>query len=135
MTEDSKKTDFERSCCPVACALDLLGDKWTLLIIRDLLLGKKRYQEFLASPEQIATNILADRLKKLDAAGIIVQHAYQQKPARYEYALTRKGQDLRPVLEALVKWGLVYYPGAMVFKSHERHAENAEKPEARNPPG
>jgi DNA-binding HxlR family transcriptional regulator len=98
-------------------------------------LGKKRYQEFLASPEQIATNILADRLKKLDAAGIIVQHAYQQKPVRYEYVLTRKGQDLRPVLEALVKWGLAYYPGAMVFKSHERHAANAEKPEKGNSAG
>ncbi|MBS0423452.1 MAG: helix-turn-helix transcriptional regulator [Proteobacteria bacterium] len=121
MAEDSEKIDFERSCCPVACALDLLGDKWTLLIIRDLLLGKKRYQEFFASPEQIATNILADRLKKLDAAGIIVQHAYQQKPARYEYALTQKGEDLRSVLEALVKWGMTYYPGTKVFKSYERH--------------
>ncbi|MBV6447809.1 helix-turn-helix domain-containing protein [Nitrosomonas sp.] len=122
MAEDSNKTDFERSCCPVACALDLLGDKWTLLIIRDLLLGKKRYQEFLASPEQIATNILADRLKKLDVAGIVVQHAYQQKPMRYEYALTQKGQDLRPILEALVKWGMTYHPGTRVFKSYERNS-------------
>ncbi|MDP1787088.1 MAG: helix-turn-helix domain-containing protein [Nitrosomonas sp.] len=119
MTDNLNKTIFERSHCPIACALDQLGDKWSLLIIRDLLLGKRRYQEFLTSPEQIATNILADRLKKLEAAGIIVQHAYQQRPVRFEYELTQKGKDLRPVLEALVNWGKVYYPGATVFKSHE----------------
>ena len=90
-----------------------------MLIIRDLLLGKKRYQELMASPERIATNILADRLKKLEAAGLVIQQAYQQKPVRYEYILTKKGEDLRPVLEALVKWGKAYFPGAMVFKSHE----------------
>lgn len=114
------KPIFERSCCPIACALDHLGDKWTLLIIRDLLLGKKRYQELAASPEGIATNILADRLRKLESGGIIVQQAYQQKPLRYEYILTKKGEDLRPVLEALVTWGKVYYPGTMVFKSYEQ---------------
>lgn len=117
MTNNSNKNIFARSRCPIACALDQLGDKWSLLIIRDLLLGKRRYQEFLASPEQIATNILADRLKKLEATGIIVQHAYQQKPMRYEYVLTQKGEDLRPVLEALVNWGRAYYPGVMVLKS------------------
>ena len=114
------KPTFERSCCPIACALDHLGDKWTLLIIRDLLLGKRRYQELATSPERIATNILADRLKKLEIAGIVVQQAYQQKPLRYEYILTKKGEDLRPVLKALVKWGKEYYPGTMVFKSHEQ---------------
>lgn len=113
---DSNRPFFERSFCPVACALDQLGDKWTLLIIRDLLLGKRRYRELLASPEGIATNILADRLKKLEAAGIVLQQAYQQKPVRYEYVLTKKGEDLRPVLQALVKWGKTYYPGTRVFK-------------------
>ena len=119
MTNNSNKTIFERSHCPIACALDQLGDKWSLLIIRDLLLGKRRYQEFLTSPERIATNILADRLKKLEAAGLVIQQAYQQKPVRYEYILTKKGEDLRPVLEAFVKWGKAYFPGATVFKSHE----------------
>ena len=127
MADDLKQTDFERSCCPVACALDNLGDKWTLLLVRDLLLGKKRYQEFLTSPEQIATNILADRLKKLEATGIIVQHAYQQKPLRYEYSLTQKGEDLRPVLEALVKWGMAYYPGTRVFKPYVQRSATTEK--------
>lgn len=119
MTNEPGKSTFERSCCPIACALDCLGDKWSLLIIRDLLLGKKRYQELMASPERIATNILADRLKKLEAAGLVIQQAYQQKPVRYEYFLTKKGEDLRPVLEALVKWGKAYFPGATVFKSHK----------------
>lgn len=119
MTNDLDKMVFERSCCPIACALDHLGDKWTLLIIRDLILGKRRYQELMASPEQIATNILANRLKKLEIAGIVMQQAYQQKPTRYEYILTKKGEDLRPVLEALVKWGKAYYPDSMTFKSHD----------------
>lgn len=120
MMDDPDKPTFERSCCPIACALDCLGDKWTLLIIRDLLLGKKRYQELITSPECVATNILADRLKKLEAAGILIQQPYQQKPVRYEYVLTKKGEDLKPVLKALVKWGKVYYPGTMVFRSHKQ---------------
>ncbi len=111
---------FDRSHCPITCALDNLGDKWTLLIIRDLLLGKKRYQELMSSPEKIATNILADRLKKLEAAGIVMQHIYQQKPVRYEYFLTKKGEDLKPVLEALITWGRKYYPGTRVFQTVDR---------------
>lgn len=115
MTDEFDKSNFDRSCCPIACALDQLGDKWTLLIIRDLLLGKKCYQEFLASPERIATNILADRLKKLEADGFVTQQVYQQNPVRYEYQLTQKGEDLSPVLQALVAWGKTYYPGSKVF--------------------
>jgi len=120
MTNNSGKFTFERSTCPIACVLDHLGDKWTLLIIRDLLLGKKRYHEFMASPERIATNILADRLKKLEIAGIVVQCVYQQKPMRYEYALTKKGEDLRLVLEALAQWGKTYYPGTQVFNIYQQ---------------
>jgi DNA-binding HxlR family transcriptional regulator len=120
MRSNPDKINFERSCCPVACTLDHLGDKWTLLIVRDLLLGKKRFQELVNSPERIATNILADRLKKLETLGIVMLSAYQQKPVRYEYVLTRKGEDLGPVLMALVDWGKAYYPGTMVFKSHEQ---------------
>ncbi len=127
MTDHLDKPNFERSCCPIACALDHLGDKWTLLIIRDLLLGKKRYQELVTSPERIATNILADRLRKLEAAGFLVQQAYQQKPVRYEYMLTKKGEDLRPILEALVKWGKAYYPGATVFKPQQKLPIGVEK--------
>ena len=119
MTNHNDDKPFERSCCPIACALDQLGDKWTLLVIRDLLLGKRRYQEFLESPENIATNILADRLKKLEAAGIILQQTYQQKPVRHEYILTQKGEELRPVIEALVHWGKTYFPGTRVFTPYQ----------------
>lgn len=120
MTDELDKTIFERSCCPITCSLDLLGDKWTLLVIRDLLLGKKRFQEFLESPERIATNILADRLKKIETAGLVIPQTYQLKPVRYEYVLTNKGEDLKPVLQALVKWGKKYYPGTEVFEAVER---------------
>ena len=95
--------------------LDLLGDKWTILVIRDLILGKKHYQEFLASPEKIATNILADRLKRLKSANIVVRRAYQYNPVRYEYTLTSRGEALRSILQALASWGLKNFPGTKIF--------------------
>jgi DNA-binding HxlR family transcriptional regulator len=106
---------FERSSCPITNVLDLLGDKWTLLVIRDLVLGKRRYQEFMSSPENIATNILANRLKQLQVSGLVSRRKYQQNPARYEYRLTKKGQGLEPVLEAIVVWGKKQYPGTKRF--------------------
>ena len=113
----NRKLIFTRSSCPITNSLDLLGDKWTILIIRDLVLGKERYQEFLSSPEKIATNILADRLKRLQEAGIIIRRAYQQNPVRYEYTLTGKGKELREVLKALASWGLKSFPGTKIFLS------------------
>lgn len=95
-----------RSACPVACSLDLLGDRWTLLIVRDLFRGKTRYGEFQAAPEGIPTNILADRLVRLEDAGLISRAAYQNNPPRYAYTLTSKGTDLKPVLAALAGWAL-----------------------------
>jgi DNA-binding HxlR family transcriptional regulator len=106
---------FERSSCPITNVLDLLGDKWTLLVIRDLVLGKRRYQEFIDSPEEMASNILADRLNKLQAAGLVSRRAYQQNPARYEYFLTKRGKELEPILEAIVVWGKKQYPGTKKF--------------------
>ena len=100
-----------RSSCPVACALDLLGDRWTLLLIRDLFAGKHRFGEFLASPEHIPTNILADRLKRLEAAGLVAPVAYSEHPPRYEYHLTESGRTLGPVVDALAVWGLAQFPG------------------------
>ena len=99
-----------RSRCPISCSLDLLGDKWTLLVIRDLFGGKTRYGEFVASPEGIPTNILADRLERLEAARIITSTPYQDNPPRYAYALTAKGSDLKPVLAALGHWALRHVP-------------------------
>lgn len=110
---------FERSCCPITHALDIFGDKWTLLIIRDLILGKSRYLELISSAEKIASNILADRLKRLEAAGLITRRAYQQKPARYEYSLTEKGESLKPVLSAIISWSQKHHPGTQIFPAVE----------------
>jgi len=94
-----------RSPCPIANTLDIVGDKWTLLVIRDLFAGKSTYGEFQSSPEGIPTNILADRLKRLAGHGIIQKSPYQQNPVRYAYQLTNTGRSLGPLLEQLVKWG------------------------------
>lgn len=106
---------FKRSSCPITNVLDLLGDKWTLLVIRDLVLGKRRYQEFLDSPEEMASNILADRLNKLLGGGLIIRHAYQRNPIRFEYHLTEKGKGLEPILEAILVWGKKQFPGTKRF--------------------
>src|ERR1700733_3372832 len=91
---------FLRSPCAVACTLDLVGDKWSLLVVRDLLRGNVTYGELQNSPEGIPTNILADRLKRLDDAGLIAKSAYQEHPVRYAYELTEKGKCLGDVLLA-----------------------------------
>jgi len=103
-----------RSNCPVACSLDVLGDRWTLLVIRDLLQGKSRYGEFLASAEGIPTNILADRLKRLEEAGLISSSQYGTHSRRKAYTLTKKGEGLAPALRALRDWGLSQFPGTHV---------------------
>lgn len=100
-----------RSACPVACALDLFGDKWTLLIIRDLLLGRSRFRDFTASPEGIPTNILSDRLERLQAGGLARQIPAADGSRRLAYELTDKGLALRPVLKAVRDWGLKWEPG------------------------
>jgi len=98
--------DHQRSSCPIACALDLLGDKWTLVVIRDLFLGCKTYGDFQRSAEGVPTNILAERLKRLEASGILYRERYQERPARYSYHLTESGRQLGPVLFELGKWSL-----------------------------
>jgi DNA-binding HxlR family transcriptional regulator len=110
-TRMKKGGDFRRSRCPIAGTLDVVGDKWSLLVIRDMLHGKRTYGEFLGSPEAIPTNILADRLKRLEDAGIIISSAYQERPVRYAYVLSEKGKALGEVLLTLVKWGKKYIPG------------------------
>jgi DNA-binding HxlR family transcriptional regulator len=99
-----------RSQCPVASTLDLLGDRWTLLILRMLFTGRKRYVELLKMPENIATNILAQRLRHLEKEGLIAAKPYQTHPLRYEYHLTEKGADLVPVVQALALWGVKHIP-------------------------
>ncbi len=106
---------FERSPCPISNVLDLFGDKWSLLIVRDIFLGKTRYSDFAQSPEHIPTNILASRLKQLERAGIIEKIAYCHKPLRYQYRLTAKGRDLMPCLDAMVEWALKHIADVKVF--------------------
>lgn len=108
---------LRRSRCAVANTLDLVGDKWSLLVIRDMLHGKSTYGELATSPEGIPTNILADRLKRLGNAGIIASAAYQERPVRYAYTLTEKGEALRDVLLAFVRWGKRHIPGTQALKA------------------
>lgn len=106
---------FRRSACAVANSLDIVGDKWSLLVVRDLLQGKRTYGELANSPERIPTNILADRLKRLEGAGIIASSPYQQHPVRYFYTLTPKGCALGDVLLAFVRWGKQHIPGTLAL--------------------
>ena len=108
----AKRQPELRSTCPIAATLDVVGDKWTLLIIRDIgRFGKHRNKDFQAADEGIPTNILADRLKRLVAAGLVEKRRYQERPPRFEYHLTRRGRDLLPVLKAMAKWGERHVPG------------------------
>jgi DNA-binding HxlR family transcriptional regulator len=112
-----------RSLCPVSCTLDAVGDRWSLLVVRDLMRGKRRYAEFLESSEGIPTNILADRLKRLQAAGIISGRRYSVHPPRLEYQLTAKGEDLRPMIRAMVDWGVRHAGGRVPPPLPPRAAE------------
>jgi DNA-binding HxlR family transcriptional regulator len=104
-----------RSACAVANSLDIVGDKWSLLVVRDLLHGKRTYSELSRSPERIPTNILADRLERLEGAGIVASTPYQQRPVRYAYTLTPKGRALGDVLLAFVRWGKQHIPGTVAI--------------------
>lgn len=99
-----RKTVF-RSECPICVGLDVFGDKWSLLVIRDMLFnGKNSFGDFLKSGEKIATNILADRLELLECAGIISKKPHPENKTRIVYRLTPKGIDLAPVLLEIIAW-------------------------------
>jgi DNA-binding HxlR family transcriptional regulator len=108
---DPSSRSAPRSACPIGNALDVLGDRWTLLVIRDLLFaGKRRFGELQSSPESIPTNILSDRLRRLEECGVVVKAPYQLRPPRYEYQLTAMGKDLYPVLRAMAEWATRHLP-------------------------
>ena len=107
----------KRSFCPISSALDIVGDKWSLLIIRDIMMtGKHTYNEFLNSEEKIATNILADRLILLEEAGILLKEAHPESKAKHFYRLTKKGIDLLPILAEMILWSDKYLPVSPVSK-------------------
>jgi DNA-binding HxlR family transcriptional regulator len=91
--------------------LEIFGDRWTLLVVRDLMLGRSRFKEFSASPEGIPTNILAERLARLQQHGIIEQLPVSENSKRLGYHLTAKGEALRPVMRAMRNWGLEWEEG------------------------
>ena len=94
-----------RSVCPICSALDVLGDKWTMLIVRDLIIhGSRTYSELLESPERISTNILADRLTLLTSLKLVERIDPRKSARNNAFKLTKSGASLRPVLEGLGKW-------------------------------
>ncbi len=109
----TKKLPSRRSDCPIARALDFVGDKWTLLVLRDIIMARRRYfQELLAGNEGIASNILANRLKLLEAARMITRRRDPAQARRVIYEPTEKALDLLPVMIELIRWGLKHDPNA-----------------------
>lgn len=100
-----------RSTCPISFSLEVLGDKWTLLILRDMVFaGKSTYGEFLQSAEKMATNVLANRLAMLESQGLITKEVAADKRSKFTYRLTDKGLDLLPILLEITLWGAKYSP-------------------------
>jgi DNA-binding HxlR family transcriptional regulator len=109
----NKKYTGKRSDCPLSCSLDLIGDKWSLLIIRDMMFfGKSKYNEFLESSEGISTNILSDRLLKLTEVGLIT---FSGTATRKKYVLTKMGLDVKPILESIGMFGAKYFKGSKEY--------------------
>jgi len=108
-SHDGRMTKF-RSGCPIASSLDLVGDKWTLLIVRSLAMGASSYSDLARQPEKIASNILADRLSRMVAAGLLSEAARRQGVHKGCYRLTAKGAALLPVIQALARWGEAELP-------------------------
>lgn len=96
--------------CSVARSIAVIGDRWTLMILRDCFLGVRRFEDF-ERRLGISRSIVADRLKRLTDEGVLRRVAYQARPARFEYRLTDKGLELHPVLMAVVRWGDAHYAG------------------------
>ncbi len=105
---------LHRSGCPIANTLDLVGDRWTLIVIRDLINGKSKYSDFLTSPERITTSVLAARLAMMEQAGLVHKTLYSKRPPRYEYRLTDKGRGLLPVAQAMCRWANTHIPGTWI---------------------
>ena len=104
-----------RSRCSISRTLDLVGDRWTLLIIRDLMWhGKHTFQAMQDSAERIPTNILSSRLRRMMERGLVRRERYQERPPRYAYYLTETGRSLEPVLVQIMRWGHTFLGGGML---------------------
>ncbi len=115
-----------RSDCPISYALDIFGDKWSLLVIRDMLFKqRRRFGEFLGAEEGIATNILADRLARLEAEGLVTKMPDPKNGRQFVYSLTAKGLDLAPVLVEMILWSARYDPRTAADRSFVRKATTA----------
>ncbi len=101
---------YEDQQCSLARALEIVGERWTLLILRDALLGLRRFDEFQASLG-VATNVLSKRLERLCEEGLLERRVYRERPRRHEYVLTEKGRAIGPAVIMLMKWGDRYYAG------------------------
>lgn len=114
-TPKATKADARRSPCPLACSLDIFGDRWTLLVVRDLVMGAERFKQFTSSPEHIPTNVLTERLARLQRHEVIEQFPATDGTKHPAYRLTPKGKALYPVLEAMRDWGLAWEKGTKVM--------------------
>lgn len=109
------KKSSARSGCPIAQALDLLGDRWTLLVVRDLIFyGRREFGEFAAAGERIASNILADRLERLVCAGLVERFDHPTDGKKYIYLVTERGLGLIPAMIELILWSVKHRPGTVV---------------------
>ncbi|WP_353340288.1 helix-turn-helix domain-containing protein [Pelagimonas sp. KU-00592-HH] len=104
-----KWNDLSEEACPVARALSVIGDRWTLLVLRNILLGMRRF-DMIQADLGITRHVLADRLKKLEAADLVERRPYQERPTRYEYRPTAAAKDFVPVMQVLISWANAYIP-------------------------
>ncbi len=129
----AKRRPYDQAC-PIARTLDIVGDRWTLLILRDLFIGQTRFNEFLDSSPGIPPKVLSDRLKKLLEHGIIERHVYSEHPLRAEYTLTETGRSLIPVLHAISEWGFEHlFEGEEELRDRVRGMIADQVPEFRRP--
>lgn len=117
-----KWEDLAQQPCSVARSVAVIGDRWTLMILRDSFLGVRRFEAF-QERLGISRSIIAERLKLLVDEGVLRRDAYQERPLRHEYRLTEKGLDLHPVIMAVVHWGDVHYAGAEGPPMLHRHKD------------
>ena len=123
-----KSKPQRRSACPVSSSLEVVGDRWSLLIIRDLMVrGYHTFKQFLESGEGIATNILSNRLRRLEAAGILISEPENTDGRKLNYRLTQKGIDLAPVVLELLIWGSRHEQTGVPYSLMDQMARNRQQ--------